>query len=103
MSYLGHEPPEELADAWRRYQAGEDLDDMEMSELDIWRFGVAEDVADRARGESTNLVERLQQIIHSLDEIEQAVTDGFDQQQVFNSLDDARGVVGEVLTMIDGR
>lgn len=37
------EPPEELADAWRRYQAGEDIPGYELRRLDEWRADARED------------------------------------------------------------
>lgn len=37
------EPPEDLADAWRRYQAGEEVTQAELRELDEWRTDVAWD------------------------------------------------------------
>ena len=37
------EPPEELADAWRRFQAGEDVTPQELRDLDEWRADARED------------------------------------------------------------
>lgn len=37
------DPPEELADAWERYQRGEHLHGYELRALDEWRADVAED------------------------------------------------------------
>lgn len=37
------DPPEHLADAWRRYQAGDQLPGWELSKLDEWREECARD------------------------------------------------------------
>jgi hypothetical protein len=37
------EPPPELADAWRRFQSGEDVEPHELRALDEWRASCAAD------------------------------------------------------------
>lgn len=47
-TYLGHEPPEDLKEAWLRYQNGGasgDISEADMRSLDEWRSEVEEEVA----------------------------------------------------------
>ena len=48
------------------------------------------------------LIERLENLIASLDEAEEAAHD-YKPSQFLQRLEDARGIAGEILTMIDGR
>jgi hypothetical protein len=53
-----------------------------------------------------NLIERMENLIHSLDEARDALTSAPDWQPddpAITSIDNAYGIAGEILTMIDGR
>jgi phosphoribosyl-ATP pyrophosphohydrolase len=58
-----------------------------------------------------NMIERLENLIHALDEARDALysvtvllnPDDVDTQPVFANIDNAGGIAGEILTMIDGR
>lgn len=54
---------------------------------------------------NTNLIERMENLIASLDEIGEELDTLSGQRINFahDRLEDARGIAGEVLTMIDGR
>ena len=53
-----------------------------------------------------NLIERMENLIASLDEARSAITDAPDWQPedpAIAGIDNAYGIAGEILTMIDGR
>ncbi len=56
------------------------------------------------RDEPTNLTERIENLLASLDEIEERVSrDAAPLHETLNRIEDARGIAGELLTLIDGR
>ena len=51
-----------------------------------------------------NLIERMENLIHCLDEASTGIVEpGAVEVDPLKSIEDAAGIAGEVLTMIDGR
>jgi hypothetical protein len=53
--------------------------------------------------ENPNLIERLENLIAALDEAHNASLNGDPPHEAERRIDDASGIAGEILTMVDGR
>lgn len=54
---------------------------------------------------SPNLIERVENLNAALDECEAAIEEpgNYPEMHALSMIEDARGIAGEILTMIDGR